>query len=188
MASDNKSLGRFILDGIIPAPRGMPQIEVSFDIDANGIVSVRAQDKGSGREQKITIQASSGLSKDEVEKMQREADQFAQDDAKRREEVETRNSGDALAYQAERMLRDNAEKVPADLKSEVEGKIAAVRSALQGGTVDTIKSATEALTESMQKVGQHVYQQAGAETNGQGPDGQQGQPKEGTVEGEYREV
>ena len=192
MAQDNKSLGRFILDGILPSPRGMPQIEVTFDLDANGIVSVRAQDKGTGREQKITIQASSGLSKDEVERMQREADQFAQEDARRREEVEIRNTADSLAYQAERTLRESGDKVPAELKSEVEGKVAAVRSALQSGSVESIRSAVDELNEALQKVGAHVYQQAGAAGAGAaagGPEqgGPQG-PDEGTVEGEYREV
>jgi molecular chaperone DnaK len=188
MAADNKSLGRFILDGLLPAPRGLPQIEVTFDIDANGIVSVRAQDKGTGREQKITIQASSGLAKDEVERMQREAVQHAADDAKRREEVETRNSADSMAYQAERMLRENAEKIPGELKNEVEGKIAAVRSALQSGTVETIQRANQELMEAMQKVGQAVYQQPGADGNGRGEPGGAQPAEEGTVEGEYREV
>ncbi len=189
MAGDNKSLGRFILDGLLPAPRGMPQIEVSFDLDANGIVSVRAQDKGTGREQKITIQASSGLSKEEVERMQREADQFASEDAKRRQEVETRNTADSMAYQAERTLREHSDKVPSELKNEVEGKIAAVRSALQSGTVDTIQSATNALMESLQKLGQHVYQESGAGAQSDGQTGGTQRPaEEGTVEGEYREV
>ena len=187
MAGDNKSLGRFILDGVLPAPRGVPQVEVSFDIDANGIVSVRATDKGSGREQKITIQASSGLSKDEIQKMQREAESHAEEDAARRQEVEARNTADSLAYQAERTLKDNGDKVPADLRSEVEGKVAAVRSALQSGTVDTIERATHELSESLQKVGAAVYQQAGATAEGGEAGGAPG-TREGTVEGEFREV
>ena len=190
MAPDNKSLGRFILDGILPAPRGMPQVEVSFDLDANGIVSVRAQDKGTGREQKITIQASSGLSKDEVERMQREADLHAQEDAQRRQEVETRNTADSLAYQAERTLREHGDKIPDDLKSEVEGKVAAVRSALQSGTIEIIRSAVDELNVSLQKVGAHVYQKAGAGAAAGGPEPEGGPkgPEEGAVEGEYREV
>ena len=188
MAGDNKSLGRFILDGILPAPRGMPQIEVSFDIDANGIVSVRATDKGSGREQKITIQASSGLSKDEIVKMQREAESHAQEDAARRQEVEARNTADSLAYQAERTLKDNADKVSAELKSEVEGKVAAVRSALLSGTVDTIQRATEELSEALQKVGAAVYQQAEANAGAAEGSGPAKGAQEGTVEGEFREV
>jgi len=195
MAADNRTLGRFILDGILPAPRGMPQIEVTFDIDANGILSVRAQDKGTGREQKITITASSGLSKDEVQKMQREAESHASDDAKHRDEIEARNAADSMAYAAERMLKDNADKVPADIRSEVEGKIAAVRSALQAADVDHLKRATQDLSESMQKVGAAVYQHAGG-GSGHGPDSNPGggddpsggKGDEGTVEGEFREV
>ncbi|MEK7215917.1 MAG: Hsp70 family protein, partial [Chloroflexota bacterium] len=188
MAGDNKSLGRFILDGILPAPRGMPQVEVSFDIDANGIVSVRATDKGSGREQKITIQASSGLSKDEIVKMQREAESHAQEDATRRQEVEARNTADSLAYQAERTLKDNADKVSAELRSEVEGKVAAVRSALQSGTIETIQRATEELSEALQKVGAAVYQQAEASAGADEGSGPAKGAQEGTVEGEFREV
>ena len=189
MAQDNKSLGRFILDGVLTAPRGVPQIEVSFDIDANGIVSVRAQDKGSGREQKIVIQASSGLSKDEVEKMQREAELHATEDSQRREEVEVRNMADSLAYQAERTLTENADKISEELKDEVTGKIAAVRSALQSGSVESIQQATQELNESLQKVSAAVYQQqegAGAAAGGAPSD--DAAPDEGTVEGEYREV
>ena len=132
MAGDNKTLGRFILDGILPAPRGVPQVEVTFDIDANGILNVRAQDKGTGKEQKITITASSGLNKDEVEKMRREAETHAADDTRKKEEVETKNVAEATVYSAEKTIREYGDKIPADLKSEVEGKIAAVRSALQG--------------------------------------------------------
>src|SRR5687767_10725310 len=126
MASENKSLGRFILDGILPAPRGIPQVEVTFDIDANGIVSVHAKDKGTGREQKITITASSGLSKDEVERMQREAEVHAAEDAERRDEIELRNQADSAAYQAEKTVRDNEAAIPSEIKDEVNGKIAAV--------------------------------------------------------------
>ena len=143
MAADNKSLGRFMLDGILPAPRGVPQIEVTFDIDANGILNVSARDKATGREQKITITAGSGLSKDEVEKLQREAESHAEEDRRRREEIETRNMADSMAYNAEKMLRDQADKVPADIKSEVEGKIAALRSALTSAGVDQIRSGDE---------------------------------------------
>jgi molecular chaperone DnaK len=190
MAADNKSLGRFILDGILPAPRGVPQIEVTFDLDANGILNVRAQDKATGKEQKITITASSGLSKDEVEKLQREAEAHAAEDQKRREEIELRNQADTLAYSAERTLREHADKVPSDLKSEVESNVAAVRSALQGTDADAVRRAVDNLNQSMQKIGQAVYAGAGGPS---GPDGQagpeHGQPQdEGTVEGEFREV
>ncbi|MBM2826613.1 MAG: dnaK [Dehalococcoidia bacterium] len=194
MAGDNKSIGRFILDGLLPAPRGMPQIEVTFDIDANGILSVRAQDKGTGREQKIAITASSGLSKEEVEQMRREAELHAQEDARKREEVEARNTGDSLAYQGERLLQEHGDKVPSELKSEVGGKIAALRSALNGSDVEAIKGAAQELSEAMQKVGAAVYTAAGAGPGAgpgaSGPEGGDGQsgPTEGAVEGEYREV
>jgi molecular chaperone DnaK len=188
MATDNKSLGRFILDGILPAPRGVPQIEVTFDIDANGILNVSAKDKATNREQKITIQAGSGLSKEEVEKLQREAEMHASEDRQRREEIETRNSADSLAYSAEKTLRDNADKVPADLKTEVEGKIAAVRTALEGSDVNAVQNAVNDLNASLQKIGEAVYGSAGA--NGPSPEGEpdRGETPEGTVEGEFREV
>ena len=197
MAADNRTLGRFMLDGILPAPRGVPQIEVSFDIDANGILSVKAHDKGTGREQKITITASSGLSKEEVEKMQREAEMHAAEDTKHREEIETRNMADNLAYTAEKTLREQKDKVPADLNQEVEGKIAAVRSALQGTDIENLKRATQELSEAMQKIGAAVYGQqpppSGGEAppEGEAPEGGEtppGKEDEGTVEGEFREV
>jgi molecular chaperone DnaK len=196
MAGDNKTLGRFILDGILPAPRGMPQIEVAFDIDANGILSVSAKDKGTGREQKITITASSGLSKDEVEKMKRDAEAHAADDVKKKEEIEARNTADSLVYQAEKVLREHADKVPADLKQQIEGKIAAVRSAMQGQDSAYIRRTVQELTETMQKIGASVYQQqpGAPPPGGQAPPGAggegpaKGKPDEGTVEGEFREV
>jgi molecular chaperone DnaK len=190
MAADNKSLGRFILDGILPAPRGVPQIEVTFDIDANGILNVTAKDKATGKEQKITITASSGLSKDEVARMQREAESHAAEDAKRREEIELRNQAEQLAYSAERTLRENADKVPADLKTEVEAKVQETRSALQGTDVDAIRRSISALSESMQKIGSAVYAAAGSGMPGQDGQQQAGErpAEEGTVEGEFREV
>ena len=197
MAGDNRTLGRFMLDGILPAPRGMPQIEVAFDIDANGILSVKAHDKGTGREQKITITASSGLSKDEVERMRREADSHAAEDSRRRDEVEARNTADTMAYTAERTLREQGDKIPADIKVEVEGKIAAVRSALSGQDAEQMKRAAGELSQAMQKMGQAVYQQAGAGAGaGAGPGGappppgggDPGKGDAGTVEGEFREV
>ncbi|MCL0056570.1 molecular chaperone DnaK [Dehalococcoidia bacterium] len=184
MAADNRTLGRFMLDGILPAPRGVPQIEVTFDIDANGILSVRAHDKGTGKEQKITITASSGLSKEEIERMQREAEQYAKEDARRKEEAETRNMADNLAYTAEKTLREQGDKVPADLRSEVEGKVAAVRSALSGGDVSYLKRTAQELSEALQKVGAAVYQQQAPPPEGEAP----AEPPEGTVEGEFREV
>jgi molecular chaperone DnaK len=200
MAADNRTLGRFMLDGILPAPRGVPQIEVTFDLDANGILNVRAQDKGTGKEQKITITASSGLSKDEVNKMQKEAEMHAAEDTKRREEIEARNMADSLAYTAEKTLRDNKDKIPADLNQETEAKIAAVKSTLQGTDINAIKSATQELNETMQKIGQAVYRQqpppggqppppGGEQQPPPPPGGQGGQGSdEGTVEGEFREV
>ena len=183
MAADNRTLGRFMLDGILPSPRGVPQIEVTFDIDANGILNVKAHDKGTGKEQKITITASSGLNKEEVQRMQREAEMHATEDTKRREEVETRNAADTLAYTAEKTLREQKDKIPSDLNKEVESKIAAVRSALQGTDINSIRQAMQELSNAMQKVGAAIYQQPppGGEPPG-------GKKDEGTVEGEFREV
>jgi molecular chaperone DnaK len=193
MSGDNKTLGRFILDGILPAPRGVPQVEVTFDLDANGILNVRAQDKGTGKEQKITITASSGLNKDEVEKMRREAETHAADDTRKKEEIETKNVAEATVYSAEKTIREYGEKIPAELKSEVEGKISAVRSALQGQDITYIKSSLQALNDSMQKIGSAVYQHNSPPPGGSEGAGSAGAPPpppkdEGTVEGEFREV
>ncbi len=197
MAADNRTLGRFMLDGILPSPRGVPQIEVTFDIDANGILSVKAHDKGTGREQKITITASSGLSKEEVEKLQREAEEHASEDARKREEIEARNQADNLAYMAEKTMREQGDKVPDDLKQEVDSKVEAVKSALQGSDIEQINRTAQELSETMQKVGTAVYQQAGTPPPPGGGDmggdmggeggGEEG-GEEGTVEGEFREV
>jgi molecular chaperone DnaK len=191
MASDNRTLGRFMLDGILPSPRGLPQIEVSFDMDANGILSVRAHDKGTGKEQKITITASSGLEKSQIEKMQKEAEIHAAEDAKQREKVEVFNSAESLAYTAEKTLRDQKDKVPAALNQEVEEKVKAVRTALQGTDVNAVKQATQDLNSTMQKIGEAVYKQQtpppqdSGTSSGEKPSGDDG---EGTVEGEFREV
>ena len=191
MSGDNKSLGRFILDGILPAPRGVPQVEVTFDLDANGILNVSARDKATGKEQKITITAGGGLSKEEVEKLRQEAELHAEEDRQRRDEIELRNQADSLAYQAEKTLREHGDKIDAELKSEVEGKVAAVRSQLQSGNADTIRPVVEALSEALQRIGQAVYGAQAAEA-GQGAEGAEpgaeGQAEEGTVEGEFREV
>ncbi len=187
MAADNRTLGRFILDGIMPAPRGVPQIEVTFEIDANGILNVSARDKGTGKEQKITITASSGLSKEEVEKMRQEAEKHADEDKRRKEEVETRNAADSLAYTAEKTLRDHGDKLPADAKQEIESHTAALRSALQGQDISAIKGAMQALSDSIQKAGAAVYGQAdqpGAEQS----QGFGGDTDDSTVDGEFREV
>ncbi len=188
MATDNKSLGRFMLDGVLPAPRGVPQIEVTFDIDANGILNVKALDKGTGKEQKITITARSGLSKEEVEKMSKEAEAHAVEDARHREEVEARNTADALVYNAEKILREQADKIPQEVKTEVEGKVAAVRSVLQSGDVDSLKSAIQELSEAVQKIGASVYQQ---EQQAPPPPPGDEPPSDGgddTVEGDFKEV
>ncbi len=152
MATDNLTLGRFMLDGILPAPRGVPQIEVTFDIDANGILNVSARDKGIGKQQKITITASSGLSKEEVEKMTREAQQHAAEDARHKEDIEVRNDADSLAYTAEKTLRDHGDKLAEDVKQDIDGKIAAVKTALQGQDVSDIRNAMHELSQAMQKI------------------------------------
>ena len=190
LARDNKSLGRFRLEGIAPAPRGVPQIEVTFDIDANGILNVTARDKATGREQKITITATSGLSKEEVERMVREAELHEQEDRQRREEIETRNRADSLAYQAERTLQDVGDRIPVSLRSEVEDKVKVVRDALKGSDLTRVRSAADDLERTMQGIGQEVYSQpgtnAGDGASGGGGTTSGGEP--GTVEGEYREV
>jgi molecular chaperone DnaK len=197
MAADNKTLGRFILDGIPPAPRGIPQIEVTFDIDANGILDVKARDRATGREQQVRITASSMLSKDDVDRMVREAAEHAAEDRRRREEVEARNQADALAYQAERVLRDLGDKVKPDDRLAVENGVAAVREALKGNDLDAIRSRAAELAERLQKVGAAAYQQAGAAgAGGGGESGPSGSTEAGpgggsadeAVEGEYKEV
>jgi molecular chaperone DnaK len=198
MATDNKSLGRFILDGILPAPRGLPQIEVTFDIDANGILHVSARDKGTGREQKITIQAGTGLSQEEIERMKRDAEAHADEDRKRQEEVQIRNTADSLAYTAEKTVRESGENIPADVRAEIESAIKDVRDTLasESASADSIRAGVERLSAALQKAGSAVYGQQGADGQGGpgfGPEGgpaPEGEPpaEEGTVEGEYREV
>ncbi len=194
MANDNKTLGRFMLDGIVPAPRGMPQVEVSFDIDANGIVSVKAHDKGTGKEQKIVITASSGLSKDEVEKMKKQADMHASEDAKRREEVETKNTADTMAYTAEKTLKEQDSKIAADMKQKAEEKIKSVRDAINANNTNDIKRTMQELSDILQQIGAAIYQQGQGQQQGPGagappPPGGDNKPSDdGTVEGEFREV
>ena len=194
MAGDNKSLARFILDGILPAPRGVPQVEVEFNIDANGMVTVLARDKATAKEQHISIHPASGLSKDEVETMRREAEAHATEDAKRREAVEMRNAGDSLAFAAEKTLKENAEKISDELKQRVESAIADVRAVLDSGDADSIRTATEELSARMQEIGQAVYGAASAEAPegepaGAGAGGGASPGGDGsTVEGEFREV
>lgn len=187
MASDNKSLGRFILDGIPPAPRGIPQIEVTFDIDADGILHVSAQDKATGREQSITITASSGLSKDEVERMVHEAERHRQEDQKRRDEIELRNNADSLIYQAEKLLREQGENAPADTKRDLESQVATCRSATEGQDVSQLQSAVQGLSEALQKFGASMYQQPETPPPG-GENHAAPGDDEDVVEGEFTEA
>lgn len=184
---DNKTIGRFKLDDIPPAPRGMPQIEVTFDIDANGILHVSAKDLGTGKEQKITITASSGLSKDEVEKMRKDAEAHADEDKSKREEVETRNEADNLVYRTEKLLKDNGDKISGDVKGKVEKAIADAKEALKGSDTAAIKSASEKLNEASQLIGAELYKAASEKRGGQqgptggqpGPEGRGQRPEEG---------
>jgi molecular chaperone DnaK len=162
IAAYNKKLGMFELAGIAPAPRGVPQIEVAFDIDANGIVNVSAKDLGTGKEQSVTITGGSALSKDEINRMMAEAEKYAEEDARRRDEAETRNRADTLAYQTEKFLAENAEKIPADIKSEVESAVADLKKALEGTDLDAIKEATEKAAQVSQKMGTAIYAQSQA--------------------------
>ncbi len=173
MASDNKSLGRFILDGIPPAPRGIPQVEVTFDIDANGILNVKAKEKSTGKEQSIKIQGSSGLSKEEIEKMKQDAEAHAAEDEKKKAEVETRNIAEQTIYAAEKAVKDAGDKVPADVKSDVEAKIADLKKAKEGTDIEAVKKATDFLSVSMQKIGEAMMkaqQAAGAQGAQSGAD------------------
>jgi molecular chaperone DnaK len=165
MAADNKVLGRFILDGIPPAPRGIPQIEVKFDIDANGILNVSAKDKGTGKEQKITIQASSGLSKDEIEKMKQDAEAHAQEDKKKKETVEVKNIADTMVYTAQKMVDDGKDKLSADDIKKVQDKIDALKAVKDGDDTDKIKSLSEELSKVAQEVGAKMYQQEQAKAS-----------------------
>ncbi|GCE04091.1 molecular chaperone DnaK [Dictyobacter aurantiacus] len=195
-AKDNRSLGSFILDGIPPAPRGVPQIEVIFDIDANGIVNVSARDKGTGREQKITIMPSSGLSKDQIDKMVRDAESHSAEDKRRKEEVEERNLADSAAYRSEKSLSEIGDKISPEQKSELEGKIADVRTALSTDDVERIKSSREELEQAFFKISQSMYGQgqpggAGAEYGEPQPgaaDQDQPRSNDDTIEGEYKEM
>jgi molecular chaperone DnaK len=197
MAADNKSLGKFILDGILPAPRGVPKIEVTFDIDANGIVNVSAKDQATGKEQRITITGSSGLSEAEVQRMVREAEEHAEEDRKRREAISLRNDAESMVFQAENVLKEHGDKIPADVKSELDQKVQAVKEILDKDreNVDRLKPAYEEMVQTLSKVGTAMYQQAGAtETPTGGAEfgangaGAGAAEDETTVEGEFREV
>ncbi|KKQ08587.1 molecular chaperone DnaK [Candidatus Daviesbacteria bacterium RIFCSPHIGHO2_12_FULL_37_16] len=174
MANDNKSLGKFILDGIPPAPRGVPQVEVTFDIDASGILNVSAKDKASGKEQKITITGSTGLDKDEVERMTKEAEAHAEDDKKKKEEIETRNNADTILYTAEKSLKDAGDKVSAEVRTDVEQKISELKSIKDSGSIEDIKTKADALGEVLQKVGAAMYESKGAEGSN-GSEGSKGE-------------
>ncbi len=190
MAANNKSLGKFILDGIPPAPRGIPQIEVTFDIDANGILNVSAKDKATGREQSMQIIPSSGLADDEVDRMVNEAEQFREQDQQRKDEIEARNIGDNAVYGAEKFLREQGDKVPDNLRSDVEAKIEALKKALESGDANTINQRAEELSQQLQQVGASMYQEAGPEAppppqpEGEAPS----EDDEDVIEGEFSEA
>ena len=192
MATDNKSLGRFILDGIPPSPRGIPQIEVTFDIDANGILNVSARDKATGREQKITITASSGLSEAEIQRMVKEAEKFASEDAKRREGVEAKNAAETEVFRAEKFVSENGDKIPADSKTQISSLVADVRKAIEGGEPEAIQSSTNELGSYLQQVGAELYEQtiaAGAASDGQGSTNNgSGKDGEDVVDAEFTEA
>jgi len=185
MAADNKSLGKFILDGIPPAPRGVPQIEVTFDIDANGILKVTASDKATGRSQHITITASSGLSDSEVEQMRKDAEAHAEEDKKRKDLIEARNHADNTAYAAEKALKEFEGKVPEDVKADIEVKVAEVKKAAEGEDVEAMKAATDALGEAIQKIGASVYEQGQAPVEGEPDSNPDDEPE--IVDGEVNE-
>ncbi len=191
LARDNKSLAHFRLEGIPSAPRGMPQVEVTFDIDANGILNVSARDRATGREQSVTITASSGLSKDDVNRMVREAEKHAQEDRQRKEEIEEHNRAESLIYQSERTLKDAGDRIPARLRGEVEGKIQGVRDTLSTQDTMQLQSALNDLERTMQRIGQELYTQAGTTSDsesGMGTAGSTSDRDAGTIEGDFREV
>ena len=192
-ANDNKTLGRFILDGIPSAPRGVPQIEVTFDIDANGILDVKAKDRATAKEQQVRITASSMLSKDDVDRMVRDATEHAEEDRKRREEVETRNQAEALSFQAERTLKDLGDKVSSEDKAETETRITALRDALKGNDMEAVRRAADELQSVLSRVATAAYQAAASSgdgsTDGSTDEGAGAAPDgEEPVEAEYKEV
>jgi molecular chaperone DnaK len=190
MASDNMSLGRFRLEGIPPAPRGVPQVEVTFDIDSNGIINVTALDKATGKEQKVTITASTNLSQNEIDRMVKDARDHESDDRKHRELVEARNNADSLAYQTEKTLGELGEKVPANERQNIETKINELREAINGESIETIRQLTEELQNAFHALSQQVYaqQQAQPGSNGHEPQDNQSEDEGEVVEGEFREV
>ncbi len=181
-ARDNKTLARFILDGLPPAPRGMPQVEVSFDIDANGVLSVKAKDKATGKEQSVRIEASSSLSKEEIERMKKDAELHAAEDKKKRELADLRNAADTLSYTAEKALKDAGEKIPADIRSQIEAKVKAVRDVKDGSDAEAIRRASGDLSGALQKIGEALYKDAGSASGEAAPG-----DKENVKEAEYEE-
>jgi molecular chaperone DnaK len=175
MAADNKSLGRFVLDGIAPAPRGIPQIEVTFDVDANGILSVKAKDKATGKEQSIRIEASSGLSADDIEKMKKDAEMHAAEDAQKKELADAKNTADMMIFSAEKALTEHGANIPDEIKTAVQGKIDEAKKAKEGTDKAAIESATSALSTEMQKIGEHIQKNAPKE---EAPAGEQSAPKD----------
>ncbi|MCD4705544.1 Hsp70 family protein, partial [bacterium] len=192
MAQDNKGLGRFILSGIPPAPRGVPQVEVSFDIDANGILNVKAKEKATNKEQSITITASSGLSKDEIEKMKKEAESHVEEDNKKKESIEVKNNADSVVFQSEKTLKEMGDKATPEIKKEVEEKLEALKKVKDGDDTEAIKKAMEELSTSLQKIGAEMYkqQQQAQPEAGAGQDASQTseEKKEEPVEGEFEEA
>jgi molecular chaperone DnaK len=192
MAADNKVLGQFDLVGIPPAPRGVPQIEVTFDIDANGIVHVTAKDKGTGKEQQIRIQASGGLSDSDIEKMVQEAEQFAEEDKKRRAAAEAKNQAESLIHTTEQQLREHGDKVDASVKTEIETALAEAKTAVEGNDPEQMTQKTQALAQAAMKLGEAMYkaqqEQAGGATADAGTEGASAQPDEEVVDAEFSEV
>ena len=185
-AADNKTLGRFILDGIPPAPRGVPQIEVTFDIDANGILDVKAKDRATSKEQQVRITASSMLDKSAVDQMVRDAQEHADEDRQRREEVEVRNDAEALTFQAERVVKDLGDKLPSEDKLEIENKVSGLREALKGSDIDAVRSQMSSLSETLQRVSTAAYQAAGAAGAGESTDGASSDGADGAGTGRGR--
>jgi molecular chaperone DnaK len=191
MAGDNMSLGRFRLEGIPPAPRGIPQVEVTFDIDSNGIINVTAQDKATGKEQNVTITASTNLNQSEIDKMVQDAREHESEDKKRRELIEARNNADNLAYQTEKTLNDLGDKVPLEERQNIESKISELRETIKTDNVDSIRTQTEQLQNAFHAISQQMYaqqQQAEPGNNGHDPQAHQDEGEEDIVEGEFREV
>jgi len=189
MSADNKTLGRFILDGIPPSPRGMPQVEVSFDIDANGILNVKAKDKVSGKEQSIRIEASSGLTDEDIEKMKKDAELHSEEDKKKKDVIDVKNTAEAMVYTAEKSIKDNTDKISDTIKKSVEEKIANTKKALEGTDTEQIKNASKSLSDEMQKIGEEIMKASQAAEKGKETTGEtttekkEGQSEEGSTDG-----